>query len=118
MFMKNGWKPNAHMPPHDPGSLAEDLRELLTAWQKGPDNVENAQWIIPPAQRNAAKIVGTDYPYPANFNEANEKKKAAVDKRPQSKSLEKLGMRLKELVKAEKLTAEEALDLYKAAAEE
>lgn len=25
LFMRNGWDPNKHMPPHDPGSLANDV---------------------------------------------------------------------------------------------
>jgi hypothetical protein len=68
MFMENGWKPNEHMPPHDPGSLAEDLKELLEAWRRGPENVKNAEWIIPPARDSARRIVSKDYPYQAYFN--------------------------------------------------
>ena len=68
LFMKNGWDPNQHMPPHDPGSLAEDLRALLDAWQKRPEKVEGAEWIIPPARGKDRQVVGDDYPYQAAFN--------------------------------------------------
>ena len=68
LFMSNGWDPNKHMPPHDPGSLAEDLRELLDVWERGPENVDGAEWIIPPAQGRDRKVVGNDYPYKAPFN--------------------------------------------------
>lgn len=71
MFMENGWKPDEHMPPYDPGSLREDLRELLDAWKKGPDNVKNAKWIVPPAKGEGPKEVGQDYPHKAFFNKAN-----------------------------------------------
>ena len=68
MFMKNGWDPNQHMPPNDPGSLNEDLQALLDAWQKGPEHVKDAEWIIPPARGKGRQIVGKDYPYQAGFN--------------------------------------------------
>ena len=68
MFMENGWDPNEHMPPHDPGSLAGDLQELLAAWWKGPDNTPGAEWIIPPARGKDRQVVGKDYPYQAAFN--------------------------------------------------
>ena len=68
MFMKNGWDPNEHMPPHDPGSLAGDLQELLDAWRKGPDNTPGAEWIIPPARGKGRLVVGDDYQYKSAFN--------------------------------------------------
>jgi hypothetical protein len=71
MFMENGWKPDAHMPPHDPGSLNEDLMELLEAWRKGPENVPGAEWIVPPARGQPARVVGEDYPNQAFFNRSN-----------------------------------------------
>jgi hypothetical protein len=68
LFTAARWDHNKHMPPHDPGSLADDVRELLDAWQKGPDNVEGANWIIPPARGKTRQIVGENYPYKASFN--------------------------------------------------
>ena len=68
MFMENGWKPNEHMPPHDPGSLKEDLQQLLNAWQAGPGKFKGAEWIIPPARGAAAKVVGHAYKNKASFN--------------------------------------------------
>ena len=68
LFMNTGWDPNKHMPPYDPGSLADDVRELFNVWKKGPENVPNANWIIPPARGNKSQIVGEDYPYKARFN--------------------------------------------------
>jgi hypothetical protein len=68
LFIKNGWVPNDHMPPDDPGSLAEDFGKLLTAWQKGPEQVDGANWIIPPARGKTRQIVGENYPYKASFN--------------------------------------------------
>ena len=80
MFMENGWEPNNHMPPHDPGSLSEDLSELLTAWKNGPENVPNAEWVIPPARGNPQKFVGDEYPYDAKFNQATGKNATKVGK--------------------------------------
>lgn len=68
LFEAAGWNLNKHMPPDDPGSLAGDVRELLNVWQKGPDNVEGAEWVIPPARGKPRQIVGANYPYKATFN--------------------------------------------------
>ena len=68
MFTENGWKPNEHMPPHDPGSLKDDLQQLLDAWKAGPEKVEGAEWIIPPARGKQTAVVGADYPHQAFFN--------------------------------------------------
>jgi hypothetical protein len=68
LFLDAGWDPNKHMPPRKPGSLAEDYRELLAAWKKGPENVEGAEWIIPPTRGKNSQIVGEDYPHKARFN--------------------------------------------------
>ena len=79
LFMSNGWDPNKHMPPYDPGSLAEDLRELLDAWERGPENVPGAEWIIPPARGRGRKVVGDDYPYKAPFNRPQKNKGRKAD---------------------------------------
>ncbi|WP_145271816.1 hypothetical protein [Planctomycetes bacterium SV_7m_r] len=68
MFMQNGWNPNQHMPPDDPGRLKEDLSQLLQVWRKGPDNFKGADWIIPPARGEQRKLVEADYPNKASFN--------------------------------------------------
>jgi len=75
MFMENGWKPNTHMPPHDPGSLSKDLEQLMEAWKKGPAAVKGAKWIIPPAAGKESQVVGEDYPNKAKFNEHGRKDK-------------------------------------------
>lgn len=75
MFKANGWDPNKHMPPDDPGSLANDLKALLEAWQIGPGQVKGAEWIIPPARGKARQVVGDDYPHKAKFNEPGRKTK-------------------------------------------
>ena len=80
LFVSTGWDPNKHMPPRDPGSLANDLKELLEAWRTGPARVtgaawiEGAEWIIPPARGVASQVVGDDYPSKAGFNAPNRKK--------------------------------------------
>jgi hypothetical protein len=79
MFMENGWKPNAHMPPKDPGSLAGDLEQLLKAWREGLSSVDGATWILPPARGRAAQPVGDDHPHKAKFNSPNRKSKAIKD---------------------------------------
>ena len=76
LFMNSGWDPNKHMPPRKPGSLAGELRELLDAWKNGPENVEGAEWIIPPARGKDRQVVGDNYPYKAAFN----RPKAAVSR--------------------------------------
>lgn len=68
MFMENGWNPNSHMPPNAPGSLAQELEQLLEAWKKGPASVKGASWIIPPAAGKPSQAVGDDYPHKAGFN--------------------------------------------------
>ena len=68
MFMENGWDPNAHMPPKNPGSLAADVAQLLKAWKEGLASVEGASWVVPPARGNPAQTVGDDYPHKASFN--------------------------------------------------
>ena len=79
-FVGDGWDPNQHMPPDDPGSLNDDFQELLEAWKNGPENTPNCDWIIPPAgDRQQRQIVGADYPYKADFN------------RPDKRVLDKLG---------------------------
>ncbi len=75
MFMENGWNPNQHMPPRDPGSLKEDLEQLLQAWRNGPSTVPGAKWVLPPAADKGLQVVGDDYPHKANFNEPRRKKK-------------------------------------------
>ena len=77
MFMENGWDPNEHMPPHDPGSLAGDLQELLNTWQKGPDSMPGAEWIIPPARGRDRQVVGDEYQYKAAFNRPKTKDEKA-----------------------------------------
>ena len=77
MFMENGWDPNDHMPPHDPGSLSEDLESLLAAWRQGPEDVPGAQWIVPPARGLDRQVVGADYPYRAPFNRPDRGRKLA-----------------------------------------
>lgn len=68
LFSQSGWDVNEHMPPDDPGSLADAYQQLLAAWQQGPDKVSGADWLIPPARGTAKRIVGTDYPHKAAFN--------------------------------------------------
>lgn len=68
MFLEHGWHPDKYMPPYDPGSLDEDWQELLRAWRQGPDAVEGASWVVPPARGAGAKVVGEDYPHKAPFN--------------------------------------------------
>ena len=74
MFMDNGWQPNKHMPPDDPGSLAEDFKQLMDAWQKGPAAVKGASWVVPPGAGKQRQFVGDDYPHKAKFNEPARKK--------------------------------------------
>ena len=85
LFMENGWNPNEHMPPNDPGSLDDDLQELLTAWEKGPENVAGATWILPPSRGSKGRNAGPDYPNKAHFNNARlnygkQDKKLSVEK--------------------------------------
>ena len=71
LYMNNkigAWDPNDHMPPKDPGSLAEDFEELLNCWQNGPENTPRCDWVVPPAGEALGQVVGVDYPYKENFN--------------------------------------------------
>ena len=70
-FMGDGWHPNQHMPPDDPGSLSEDFQALLDAWNEGPENTPDCNWIIPPAGRCESRVVGDEYPFKAKFNKPN-----------------------------------------------
>lgn len=73
LFLQNGWEPNAHMPPNKPGSLKDDLHELLETWVKGPENVDGAEWIIPPARGKSRQVVGEQYKHKAKFNMPDKK---------------------------------------------
>lgn len=75
MFKENGWDPNKHMPPHDPGSMSKDLEQLLEAWHKGPAAVKGAKWVIPPAAGDESKVVGEGYQHKAKFNEPGRRTK-------------------------------------------
>ncbi len=130
MFMENGWKPGAHMPPHDPGSLNEDLMELLEAWRKGPENVPGAEWIVPPVRGQPARVVGEDYPNQAFFNRSDysfygslslEKGRQKFDDKPDGDKpedvrakidLSDFTAKLKQLVAEGKLTEADAKNLY------
>jgi hypothetical protein len=68
LFMNNHWHPNEHMPPHDPGSLSEDLQELLDCWKNTPENTPGCDWIVPPAGDALGRVVGDEYPYKRGFN--------------------------------------------------
>ncbi len=67
-FMGDGWDPNEHMPPRNPGSLSNDFQELLECWTNGPENTPGCDWVIPPAGNCEGQVVGDDYPYKAAFN--------------------------------------------------
>lgn len=118
MFMENGWDPNAHMPPHDPGSLKDDLRDLLEAWRTGPENDEDAEWIIPPARGQPSQVVSDEYPHQAAFNKANYSFYGSIDqfegskKESETPDLSAFTGKLKALVAEGKLTEAEAKDLY------
>lgn len=68
LFMQYGWDPNKHMPPHDPGSLAEDWQELLDCWEATPEETPGCEWVIPPGGDDLGRVVGNDYPYKSAFN--------------------------------------------------
>jgi hypothetical protein len=67
-FMGDGWHPNEHMPPRNPGSLASDFEELLECWTNTPENTSGCDWVIPPAGTCEGRVVGDDYPHKAGFN--------------------------------------------------
>ena len=67
-FVGAHWDPNKHMPPKDPGSLAEDYEEVVQCWLDGPENTPGCDWIVPPAGNCPTQVVGDDYPYKAAFN--------------------------------------------------
>ena len=70
-FIDDRWDPNDHMPPGDPGSLSDDLKQLLDAWVNGPENTPGCDWIVPPAGDSKGQVVGDEYPYKNKFNEPN-----------------------------------------------
>lgn len=69
-FTGDRWDPNAHMPPHDPGSMAGDLQALLDCWSGGgPAQTPGCEWIVPPGGGCDGGTVGAGYPYAApDFN--------------------------------------------------
>ena len=71
LYMDNHWHPNDHMPPHKPGSLANDFAELVECWENTPEKTPGCDWIVPPAGKTAGRIVGDDYPHKALFNKAD-----------------------------------------------
>ena len=48
---------NDFMPPHDPGSLAEDYNELIECWINGPENTDGCDWVIPPGGNCESQIL-------------------------------------------------------------
>lgn len=91
IFLQNGWHPSKYMPPGEPGSLEDDWRQVLRAWRLGPEKVEGAHWIVPPARGKPRRIVGADYPHKADFNRprseasARGKAKRAKGREPSAK---------------------------------
>ena len=104
LFMNNGWDPNKHMPPNAPGSLSDDLRELLKVWGDGPDNVDGAEWIIPPSQGRKRQVVGDDYPHQSAFNkpDLDHKKFSKNGKKEEEWQKNNLGGKNKSLSDVEK----------------
>jgi hypothetical protein len=70
-FIDDGWNPNNHMPPKNPGSLRGDFEQLLDCWDNGPENTPGCDWIVPPAGDAMGRVVGDDYPYKNKFNQPN-----------------------------------------------
>ena len=64
-------------------------------------------------ERTAASVAADVYPI---SRPGNAKSETPTSKRGSEERLQTLGARLKELVKQEKLTADEAIELYQAAA--
>ena len=64
------WKPSEHMPPKDPGSMAEDLEELRNCWRNTPENTPGCDWVVPPTADTLGHVVGDDYPHKQPFNTA------------------------------------------------
>lgn len=68
LFVSNGWEVHKNMPPRRPGSLKKDFEQLLQAWLKGPEKVDGAEWVIPPANNHPQQVVGNEYPHKSKFN--------------------------------------------------
>ena len=83
-FMGDHWHPGQHMPPHEPGSLSDDLEELLTCWKNGPEDTPGCEWVIPPAGDCPSQVVGDDYPHKSRFNQANPKELEWTERPPYS----------------------------------
>ena len=41
---------NSFMPPHAPGSMADDYQELVDCWLAGPENTPGCDWVVPSAR--------------------------------------------------------------------
>ena len=68
-FTGDGWEPNEHMPPLNPGSMADDLEALMTCWTQGPENTPGCDWVTPPAGECEGEVVTGNYPYASDaFN--------------------------------------------------
>ena len=63
LFERNHWDVNEHMPPQNPGSMAEDYEALLDCWTNGPENTPGCYWVIPPGGECDGGIVDEDYPF-------------------------------------------------------
>ena len=74
MFSSTGWDANQHMPPQNPGSMKQDLDNLVKVWRAGPDG-KSAYWVVPPLRKDATRRVGNEYPYKALFNQPRATKK-------------------------------------------
>ena len=58
---------NSFMPPHAPGSMADDYQELVDCWLAGPENTPGCDWVVPSAQGREGGVVGDDYPHKSDY---------------------------------------------------
>ena len=58
---------NSFMPPHNPGSMADDYQELVDCWLAGPENTPGCDWVVPSAQGREGGVVGDDYPHKSDY---------------------------------------------------
>ena len=58
---------NSFMPPHAPGSLADDYQELVDCWLAGPENTPGCDWVVPSARGREGGLAGDDYPHKSDY---------------------------------------------------
>ena len=61
LFEASDIQVNSFMPPHDPGSMANDYAALHACYKNGPEQTPGCDWVVPPGGGCEGGVVSTEY---------------------------------------------------------